>query len=202
MKQSLKERLHLSDNQWETLVIIGKVLLLWCLIVLLAFFCTSCRSIKTEVQYEYRDSVITHHVIDTTHVTVFDTTHVESSSQSYKDDELEIQFGSGGGTYNAQTGEATNVSSVHQKSKEKELQNTIITQAHTIDYQSVTIDSLRQALTEAQGEEHTEQNTADIKPRSGWDRFCTWWTIGTWVALLLLLAYGAWRLYRKFWLHV
>lgn len=173
-------------------------ILLFCIFCVICVLLGSCKSIKTDVQYQYRDSVITHHVIDTTHVQVYDTTHIEQSSETYKDDELEIQFGAGGGTYNALTGEATNVNNVKQKSKEKELQNTITSQAHTIDYQASTIDSLRQALNEAQGEEHVQENTKEITPRSGWDKFCTWWTIGSWILMLLALA---WWAFMKFYLH-
>ena len=178
------------------------VVIILSLLVAMACAMSSCKSVKTEVKYNYRDSIITHNTYDTTRVCVRDTIHVESSSGSYKDDELEIQFGSGGGTYNVLTGDATNVSNVKQKSQVKELQNTVTSQAITIDCMSATIDSLRHALNEVQGEEHHEENTKDITPRTGWDRFCTWWTVGSWVVLLLLLVYACWRVYRKYWLHI
>lgn len=173
-------------------------LLIFSLFFVICILLGSCKSIKTDVQYQYRDSVITHHVIDTTHVQGYDTTHIEQSQETYKDNELEIQFGEGGGTYNAQTGEATNVNNVKQKSQVKELQNTVTSQAITIDCMSATIDSLRQALNEVQGEEHHDENTKDITPRSGWDKFCTWWTVGSWILLILL---AAWWAFKKFYLH-
>ena len=53
----------LSENQKETLVIIGKVLLVWALIVMIVLFLfTGCKSVKTVV--EVRD----HYVHDTTQV--------------------------------------------------------------------------------------------------------------------------------------
>ena len=45
--------------------------------------------------------------------------------------------------------------------------------------------------------EHQE-NTKEIKPRSGWDLFCTWWTIGSWILILLAVA---WFVFKKFYLH-
>ena len=53
----------MNDAQWDTLKIIGKVLLIWGLVLMIALFCfSSCKSVKTVV--EYRD----HYVHDTTQV--------------------------------------------------------------------------------------------------------------------------------------
>lgn len=200
MKRNWKE--YLSEEQKHILRGFSVFLTIFTIFFLICILLGSCKSIKTDVKYEYRDSIITHVVYDTVHVTVTDTIHVEASSQSQKENETEIFFGEGGGTWNSQTGEATNVTSVKQSSKEKELQKMVFDYRHLVDSQAVQIDSLRQALTEAQGEEHTQQNTAEITPRSGWDRFCTWWTIGTWIVLLGLLVYAGWRVYRKWFLRI
>lgn len=177
---------------------VGIMVLILAIFFCICFFLGGCQSLQSETKYNYRDSVITHHVIDTTHVQVCDTTHIEQSQETYKDDELEIQFGAGGGTYNALTGEATNVNNVKQKSKEKELQNTITSQAHTIDYQAATIDSLRQALSEAQCEEHTQQNTKEITPRSGYDKFVSW---GFWILFILILAFTAFKIAKWYFIR-
>lgn len=170
----------------------------------LAFACaaTSCKSVKTEVKYNYRDSIITHYLFDTIHITITDTIHVEASSENESESETEIQFGEGGGTWNAQTGEATNVASVKQSNKEKELQKLNVTYKHIADSASAKCDSLFAANRDLQEQINHQENTKDITPRSGWDRFCTWWTIGSWVVLLLLLVYACWRVYRKYWLHI
>lgn len=173
-------------------------LLIFSLFFAICILLGSCKSIKTDVQYQYRDSLITHIVYDTVRVTITDTIHVEQSSETYKDDELEIQFGEGGGTYNSHTGDATNVTNVKQKSKEKELQKMVYDYKHMADSLAVKNDSLTQALHEAQGEEHTQENTKEITPRSGWDKFTTWWTIGSWILMLLALA---WWIFKKFYLH-
>lgn len=193
---------RLTPDQKHMLRSFSIFVLIWAIFCAICLLLASCKSVRTEVRYDYRDSVITHHRYDTTRVTVRDTIRVDASSETYKEGDLEITFGTGGGTFNTQTGDATNVASVHQKSREKELQTLILQRDITIDSLHVENDSLRHALTEAQGEEHTQQNTADITPRNGWDRFCTWWTIGSWIVLLILLAYGIWRLYRKFALHI
>lgn len=177
-------------------------ILIAALFLALACAATSCKSLQSETKYNYRDSTITHIVYDTIRVTITDTLHVTQSNESYRDNEKEIQFGEGGGTYNAQTGDATNVTRVNIKSTEKELQQMVLDYKHIADSLSATNESLRHALAEAHGEEHVQQNTKDITPRSGWDRFCTWWTVGSWVVLLLLLVYACWRVYRKYWLHI
>jgi len=196
---SMKEKFHLTDQQVFAIKTLVKVVLIWGVVILcglLAF--SSCKSIKTDVKYEYRDSIITHYVMDTIRVTITDTIHVEQSSESTKEDMTEIEFGAGGGTYNAQTGEATNVQSVKQSSKEKELQSLVASYKHVADSQSIKIDSLQQVISEAQGEEHLQQNTKEITPRSGWDKFCTWYVIISWILIVMAVA---WWFVKKFYLR-
>ena len=195
----MKEKFHLTDQQVFAIKTLVKVVLIWGVVILcglLAF--SSCKSIKTDVKYEYRDSIITHYVMDTIRVTITDTIHVEQSSESTKEDMTEIEFGAGGGTYNAQTGEATNVQSVKQSSKEKELQSLVASYKHVADSQSIKIDSLQQVISEAQGEEHLQQNTKEITPRSGWDKFCTWYVIISWILIVMAVA---WWFVKKFYLR-
>lgn len=166
-------------------VIIGLLLLL------AAFVLFGCKSVQSVEQVHTRDSLILHHIYDTTRITVTDTLRVEASSESEKDSETEIMFGDGGGTYNAQTGEATNVSGVKVASKEKELTQTVMEKRTTIDMQQKTIDEQDARITELESELEEKQNTADIKPkRNGYDRFCSWWF---WItAILLLIKVAAW----------
>lgn len=153
----------------------------------------SCKSMQNIEKVNYRDSVITHHVYDTTRITITDTIKVEASKESEKESETEIVFGEGGGTYNAQTGEATNVQSVKQSNKERELQQLVYNQQTTIDQQSATIDEQQNRITQLEQEVEEKQNTSDIKPkRNGWDRFCTWWFVVT--AILLLVKIAVWAM--------
>lgn len=174
------------------------LLLIWVVVVVIAFCLGSCRSLKTETVINYRDSVITHYRFDTIHITITDTIHVEASSENESESNTEIQFGKDGGTWNTQTGEATNVASVKQASKEKELQNIKAVFKHITDSIALQIDSLNHIITNFHAEEHNEQNTKAITPRSGWDKFCTWWTVCSWIVLILL---AAWWAFKKFYLH-
>ena len=159
MKRNWKELI--SEEQKHVLRNFSVFLVIFTIFFLICILLGSCKSVKTEVQYQYRDSVITHYVTDTTHVTVVDTTHVEISSDSQKENETEIHFGEGGGTYNAQTGVATNVISVKQSSKEKELQSMVLTQKNTIDSLAAANNLLQQSISEIQDNEHHEENTND-----------------------------------------
>ena len=159
----------------------------------------SCKSVQAVEKVNYRDSTILHHHYDTTHITLTDTIHVTASNESERESETEIVFGAGGGTYNAHTGEATNVAGVKQSSKEKELQQLVLNQVTTINRQSATIDSLNATIKQLKKESEEKQNTSDIKPqRNGWDRFCTWYVIISWILVALCVA---WWAFKRFHLH-
>lgn len=191
-----------NDKIGEVLLTVLKALLIGCFVWMCIAMCAGCKSIQTETQINYHDSTIMHHRYDTTRITITDTLHVEASAERDKESETEIVFGHGGGTWNAVTGEATNVANVKQASRERELQKEVTTYKHVADSAFAMCDSLYRANHDLQEQIEQQQNTKDITPRSGWDRFTTWWFIGSVVVLLLLLAYGAWRLYRKYYLHI
>lgn len=184
-------------NFGKWLITIKAILLLG-----IAFFlCWSfvgCKSVQTQTQISYRDSIIYHTVIDTVFVTITDTVHVEASRENESESNTEIQFGEGGGTWNALTGEATNVANVKQSTKEKELQQMVLNYKHEADSASARCDSLVAANRDLQEQIEHQENTKEIKPRSGWDRFCTWWTIGSWILILLAVT---WFVFKKFYLH-
>ena len=162
------------------------------LALLLAFCATmiSCKSMQSVEKINYRDSVILHQVYDTIRITITDTIHVTASSESERESDTDIVFGAGGGTYNTQTGEATNVVGVKQSKKEKELQQLVVEQKTTIDQQSATISEQSTYISHLQSELEEKQNTADIQPkRSGYDRFCSWWF---WITAILLLLRFLW----------
>ena len=168
------------------------------IICVLALLFTGCKSVQVKENINYRDSVISHHKYDTTRITFTDTLHVTASSESERESDTDIVFGSGGGTYNTQTGEATNVVGVKQSKKEKELQQLVVVQKTTIDKQSAIIDEQKEQITKLEKELEEKQNTADIVPqRKSWDRFCAWYTIISWVLVLLIVA---WKLFKRFYL--
>lgn len=176
--------------------------LVWIIFLAICLLLGSCKSIQTETQIAYKDSTIYHTITDTSYVTITDTIHVEASKENESESNTEIQFGEGGGTYNMQTGEMTNVANLKLSSTVKELQKMNVTYKHITDSATAKCDSLYAANRDLQEQLEHRENTKDITPRSGWDKFTTWWFIGSCIVLLLLLAYGAWRLYRKFYLHV
>ena len=187
-----------DPDQMEMLRGFSIFILIFSLFFTICILLGSCRSLKTETVINYRDSIITHTRFDTIRITITDTIHVEASSENESESETEIQFGEGGGTYNALTGEATNVNNVKQNSKEKELQRMMAVSKHITDSIALRIDSLNHIINNFHAEEHNEQNTKAITPRSGWDKFCTWWTVGSWILLILL---AAWWAFKKFYLH-
>ena len=159
---------------------------LFAIIALYVLLASGCRSIQVSEQINWRDSTVINYkdsirwsyrdslCIIEHHVMVADSSN------------LVIQFGQGGGTYNAKTGEATNVSGVqHNESHHEQRDNTDFYRARASDYQH-TIDSLSNQMTTLQSNyERLEKNT-----RSGYDRFCSWWF---WItAILLFLKVVCW----------
>ena len=86
---------------------------------LCCIFFSGCKTVQTSekvnvrdsVAIHYKDSIIWHHR-DSVHLIEQHVTLQDSS-------QLNIQFGPGGGTYNAHTGEATNVAVIPQDSDRK-----------------------------------------------------------------------------------
>lgn len=156
-------------------------------IVILCIFFSSCASTSHVEKVNVRDSVairwhdsIRWQVRDSVnliehHVTLQDSSH------------LVIQFGQGGGTYNALTGEATNVAGVqHVNTHHEQKDSTNYFRSLAEDYQHTT-DSLSEANYNLQSEIIEERK---VPKRSGYDRFCSWWF---WItAILLLIKVAAW----------
>ena len=157
-------------------------------VALFLWMVQSCAPQKnlTEV-IQYKDSTIYHHVYDTTRVTVIDSVRVDAATQSESKSETTYTFADGGGTFNATTGEATNVSSVSTKSSQKDNATTSVTATHRADSLAARVDSLTQLNVALQEQLEASQAPAPRPERTGWDKFCTRWFIGTAFVLLLLL---------------
>lgn len=140
----------------------------------------SCKTVKVVEKVNYSDSTVFHHIYDTTHITINDTVHIEVHSQVTDSNSLVINFGAGGGTYNAKTGEATNVLYVHQVDTHKEQRDSIADLKHQLEIAQAREDSLSQQLTEYEYQLEEEKKNA----RSGYDKFCSRWF---WITLILLL---------------
>ena len=145
-----------------------------------------CKTVQTSEKVNVRDSVAIRwqdstrwHVRDSV-VTIYNRVTIKDSTG------LTIQFGEGGGTYNAKTGEATNVAGVHQTDTHNEQRDSTAYYRNLAAEYQHTADSLTNQLTTLQ----SEYDRAEKKARTGYDRFCSWWF---WItAILLLLKLAAW----------
>lgn len=168
-------------------------LIIFSLFFLICILLGSCRSVQQVVEYQYRDSVIVHH--DTTHTSVVDTNYVEQHVIVTDTTHIVIQFGEGGGTYNAQTGQATNVSGVQQSTYHNEQRDSTAFYKHQVESLTASNDSLSQSIGNYKSELKKEQA---MPKRTGWDRFCTWYVIISWILIILAVA---WWCFKKFYLR-
>lgn len=144
--------------------------------IAVSYIMTSCKTIETtstdKSKIDRKDSVV--RVVETKTDTIYKTIVVEKkdSSTNEKSGQVEIVFADGGGTWNAKTGEATNVSSVKTSEAEKNFQLKIedmevkITELHKeLKAKSDSITQLKQ--------QNNVQTTHKEKPRTNW----YWWLI-------------------------
>lgn len=145
-------------------------------IAFLLMLFSGCKTIKTErtdlSTIVKNDSVRTEikHVTDTVYQTIY--VQVKDSSANEKQSNTEIVFGNGGGTWNAQTGEATNVQSVKKSDTERNLR------LQVSSLESV-LSNVRKELSEkadsisALKQQNNVSEKHEEKARSGW----YWWLI-------------------------
>ena len=160
-----------------------------CIAVALFLAMVGCKTVDETVQVRYIDSTRYHTVYDTTHVTIVDSVRIEVSTEAEEKSETTIVFTEQGGTYSNDGGvvSATNVQSVSTTEQHTQRQDSIAYYAHRVDSLTATVDSLTELAQDYRGDLHR-----DAEPtRSGWDRFCTWWFIGSAAMILLVLL---WRI--------
>lgn len=159
---------------------------LFAIIVLYILLASGCRSVQVKEKINWLDSTVINYRDSIVWIYRDSVRIIEHHVMVADSSNLVIQFGQGGGTYNAKTGEATNVSGVqHKESHHEQRDSTDFYRARISDYQH-TIDSLSNQMTALQSNyERLEKNT-----RSGYDRFCSWWFLIT--AILLLLKVACW----------
>lgn len=168
--------------------------IIYCLIQIVGFialfwFCIAvagCKSVQVSKKVNVRDSVAIRWQ-DSIRWQVRDSLHIIEHHVTLKDSTgLTIQFGQGGGTYNAKTGEATNVAGVHQTDTHHEQRDSTAHYRNLAADYAHTADSIANRYNTLQ----TEFEKVSKQTRTGYDRFCTWWFIIT--ALLLLLKLACW----------
>ena len=156
------------------------------LTVILCLCFPSCKSVQVSEKVNVRDSVairyqdsIRWHVRDSVHIVEHHVTIKDSTG-------LTIHFGEGGGTYNAKTGEATNVAGVHQTDTHHEQRDSTAHYRNLAADYAHTADSIANRYNTLQ----TEYAKVSKQTRTGYDRFCSWWF---WItALLLVIKIAAW----------
>ena len=156
------------------------------LTIILCLCFPSCKSVQVSEKVSVRDSVairyqdsIRWHVRDSVHIVEHHVTVKDSTG-------LTIHFGEGGGTYNAKTGEATNVAGVHQTDTHHEQRDSTAHYRNLAADYAHTADSIANRYHTLQ----TEYAKVSKQTRTGYDRFCSWWF---WItALLLVIKIAAW----------
>ena len=159
--------------------------LLWVL-----FGMVGCKTVQVSEKVNVRDSVAIHYK-DSIRWNIRDSVNIIEHHVTIKDSTgLTIQFGQGGGTYNAKTGEATNVAGVHQTDTHHEQRDSTAHYRNLAADYAHTADSIANRYNTLQ----TEYAKVSKQTRTGYDRFCSWWF---WItAILLLLKLAAWVMER------
>jgi hypothetical protein len=141
----------------------------------------ACKTVQVSEKVNVRDSVAIRWQ-DSTRWNVSDSLHIIEHHVTIKDSTgLTIHFGEGGGTYNAKTGEATNVAGVQQSDTHHEQRDsTNYYRALASDYKH-SADSIADRYNTLQ----SEYRKVVEKSRTDYDRFCSWWF---WITAILLLA--------------
>ena len=184
--------LYITDPEGENIQPQGCMQGFWIIIVavvltiLLCLLFPSCKSLQASEKVNVRDSVairwhdsIRWNIRDSV-VTIYNHVTVKDSTG------LTIQFGQGGGTYNSKTGEATNVTGVHQTDTHHEQRDS------TAHYRTLASDYAQRSdsIANRYNALQTEYEKVSKQTRTGYDRFCSWWF---WItAILLLIKLAAW----------
>lgn len=155
--------------------------------VLLCLLFPSCASSRSMEKYSGQDSTIYHHIYDTTRIVVAVTQSVQTHNSTHTVSGKQINFAEGGGTYNEQTGEATNVASVISNTETSSDTDSIAQYRAELDAMQARNDSLSEVCKTYASQLETERS---VPKRSGYDRFCSRWF---WItAILLLIKLAAW----------
>lgn len=173
------------NNLWDD--ILFGIAISVCVLLLVAFSgCKTIETSKTDLSTtDKKDSVRTEirYVTDTIYQTTY--VQVKDSSENEKQSSTEITFGNGGGTWNATTGEATNVSSVKTSESEKNLR----LQVSNLESQLTDLHKELQEKSDSISKLNQQNNVVEKykeKPRNNW----YWWLVigfGLGVGVVILL---------------
>lgn len=188
----MNDSLYITDPEGENMQPQGCLQGFWIMVgavvltVILCLCFPSCKTVQVSEKVSVRDSVAIRYQ-DSTRWHVRDSVHIVEHHVTIKDSTgLTIHFGEGGGTYNAKTGEATNVAGVHQTDTHHEQRDSTAHYRNLAADYAHTADSIANRYNTLQ----TEYAKVSKQTRTGYDRFCSWWF---WItAILLLLKLACW----------
>lgn len=188
--------LYITDPEGENMQPQGCLQGFWimaaavALTIALCLLFPACKSVQVSEKVNVRDSVAIRYQ-DSTRWNIRDSVNIIEHHVTIKDSTgITIQFGEGGGTYNAKTGEATNVAGVHQTDTHHEQRDSTAHYRNLAADYAHTADSIANRYNALQ----TEYEKVSKQTRTGYDRFCSWWF---WItAILLLLKLAAWVMER------
>lgn len=191
--------LYITDPQGENLQPQGCLHGMWimavavALTIALCLLFPACKTVQVSEKVNVRDSVAIRYQ-DSTRWNIRDSVNIIEHHVTIRDSTgLTIQFGEGGGTYNAKTGEATNVAGVHQTDTHHEQRDSTAHYRNLAADYAHTADSIANRYNTLQ----TEYAKVSKQTRTGYDRFCSWWFWILLVAFLVWLAFKAYKWYIK-----
>lgn len=156
-----------NNNLWDD--ILFGIAISVCGLLLVAFSgCKTIETSKTDLSTtDRKDSVRTEikHVTDTIYQTTY--VQVKDSSSNEKQSSTEIVFGNGGGTWNATTGEATNVQSVKTNETEKNLRLQVSTLESQLTDLHKELQSKNDSITQLKQQNNVVEKHKE-KPKNNW----------------------------------
>lgn len=162
-------------------------------ILLCAILLSGCKTVHDVTQSASSESITKEMLHDTVYITVHDTIYLESKTEKENTEQSDFEFVDGGGSIVLDSLgnllRMEGIKNMRLSKTEKEQAHTIEVQAHTIEVQKSTIDSLRQEIKCYQIMSEHKENTKDITPRSGYDKFTSWWF---WISIVILLLIVFW----------
>ena len=163
---------------------IMRVVLFGCIMAIVILIC-SCKTTKSTIndKSEIKDStrVETTFRQDSTLTQQNTETTQETSEKEVTTEDTTITFGSGGGTYNTNTGEATNVSSIKTSKESERLKTELSTLQEKYKQSQSTLQSIRDSIAKIDRDMDIESKVEETYQASWY-----WWlAIG---ALLMLVA--------------
>ena len=170
--------------------------------IVMACCFTSCKTpaaVTTDERVDKTDSARTElkivHDTIIIHDTIYRNEKVVRDAET--DSETTIHFGEGGGTYNAKTGDATNVTGVGTKESKrehelKELNEKLISENTTLHH---AVDSLSDVVNNYSSDSHSDTQPVTMNK---WERFMYVSGIVAWCVIIILIIIGVVKLLRKF----